>query len=378
MTMLLAELAAKSAVIALLGLAVLAAPQIHIHTRALVARLAFAALLALPVIALWGPQLSLQILPAAGGGAGGGAGVTTIDVAVWVYLAGVCAVATRQMWSLLTLYRWTQAARPLESAAWRIALAEAKARNPRLGGLTIRVSRNVQAPLSWGVPASILIDHDTSRHEERAAAVIAHEASHAERGDWVALMLMQAAATLFWFNPLVWLLQRAARDNAEEIADLAATQSVAPAAYAQVLIDCARAQARGPGAANGMAAPPQQLKRRVTQVLERFAHRSPPNAAVRVAIALGIVAASLPLAALHAAPAGQSAGLRRMIAEEEQRIAAGLLTESEVAAATSDQEARLPEDERRLAIQGRALAVEGRAAAERGRAWANERTGPRL
>ena len=57
--------------------------------------------------------------------------------------------------------------------------------------------------------------------EERRAFALAHEAMHARRRDlWRKALLLWVCA-LHWFNPLVWLLRRAAERDMEIACDAA-------------------------------------------------------------------------------------------------------------------------------------------------------------
>ena len=98
------------------------------------------------------------------------------------------------------------------------------------------VSDQVPAPLSWGwhVPV-ILINRDALAHPSEAEAIIAHEAAHLARLDWPRLLAARFAVALFWFNPLVWLLERRHLQDVEEAADAEAARRVEPTRYAQTL-----------------------------------------------------------------------------------------------------------------------------------------------
>ena len=105
------------------------------------------------------------------------------------------------------------------------------------------VSDAVPSPLSWGWRNPvILIDPDTLDEPEEAAAILAHEIAHVARRDWPVLMLTRIAATLFWFNPLVWLLEREVVQQAEEAADCEAARCVEPARYARTLLSLGAGQ----------------------------------------------------------------------------------------------------------------------------------------
>ena len=214
-----------------------------------------------------------------------------------LYLGGVAMIGGRLVAGLHTLSRWTRTATPVESRAWTDALGRASAgRDVRL-----LVSDSARSPLSWRWRRPvILLDPDSARQPDHAAAVIAHEVAHIERGDWPTLILSRIAVALFWFNPLVWLLDREVAQQAEEAADSRAARQVEPALYAQTLLDWAR-QTATPLPANSMAGTEPGLSRRVKAILDgRIARRS--GSSWTVAAMLGCAAFAVPVAALEFVP----------------------------------------------------------------------------
>ena len=132
-------------------------------------------------------------------------------------------VGGRLLVGLFLLRRWTRDARDVTCPEWLAAFE--RARGGADDRLRLMVSDSVPSPLSWGWRRPvILIDPDTLDEPEEADAILAHEMAHVARRDWLALMLTRIAATLFWFNPLVWLLEREIVQQAEEAADCEAAR----------------------------------------------------------------------------------------------------------------------------------------------------------
>jgi hypothetical protein len=171
------------------------------------------------------------------------------------------------------------------------------------GGREIRLlaSDDASSPLSWGWRRPvILLDRDTLFEREDADAILAHEIAHVQRGDWPALMLSRISVALFWFNPLVWRLDREVAQQAEEAADGFAAERVEPARYAQTLLDWAR-QSGSFVPANGMAGAEAGLSRRVKALLDgRFRRRS--NKFWSFAAMAAVAAVAAPVAALEFVP----------------------------------------------------------------------------
>jgi len=213
-----------------------------------------------------------------------------------IWAGGAAMVLARLLAGLWTLRRWTRAGEPVTHPLWQEALertaAEAGVRRP------VRLLRaDVSAPLSWGAfRPVILIDPDTAREPEEAEAVLAHEIAHVARGDWLVLILSRLAVAFFWFNPLMWLLERQIVREAEEAADARALVHVEPARYAQTLLTCAQQYTALRLPASGMA--DAALGQRVRAILERRLAVGAPNPRwIRMAV-LAVAAIAAPIAAL--------------------------------------------------------------------------------
>jgi beta-lactamase regulating signal transducer with metallopeptidase domain len=223
----------------------------------------------------------------------------TLDGAVMVamlYAAGVVLLLVRFLTGLWTLRRWTHAAQPAIDPHWRRVMDQETAgfRRP----LRLLVSPHAATPLSWGIaPAWILIGPATHDHPEQAKAVIAHEMAHIRRFDWLGLVTARMAITLFWFNPLVWLVARQLMREVELAADADALDRVDRYDYAQALLAVAGGRPVH-SEANGMAFSRTALARRINTVLDGDAGRRmrPLMPALLLVVALST---TVPLAAAH-------------------------------------------------------------------------------
>jgi beta-lactamase regulating signal transducer with metallopeptidase domain len=214
----------------------------------------------------------------------------------WLWAGGAAMVLLRLAAGLWMLRRWTRGGEPIASAAWQDALARTTAE----AGVTRPVAllrADVTAPLSWGLfRPVILIDADTAREAGEAEAVLAHEVAHVARGDWLVLILSRLAVALFWFNPLMWLLERQIVREAEEAADARALVHVEPARYAQALLSCAQQYAALRLPASGMA--DAALGQRVRAILERRLAAGAPNPRWIRLVVIAVAAVAAPIAAL--------------------------------------------------------------------------------
>jgi beta-lactamase regulating signal transducer with metallopeptidase domain len=216
------------------------------------------------------------------------------------YLGGLLMVGGRLLIGLFMLRRWTRGARDVTDPDWLAAFARVRGADDRT---RLMVSDSVPSPLSWGWRKPvILIDPDTMDEPEEADAILAHEMAHVARRDWVALMLTRIAAAVFWFNPVVWLLEREIVQQAEEAADCEAAAHVEPARYAQTLLTWAQVNG-GAFAANSIAPKHSALGRRIRAILDRR-ERPRGTAWARIA-AIACIAVAAPIAAVQLVQAAQ-------------------------------------------------------------------------
>jgi beta-lactamase regulating signal transducer with metallopeptidase domain len=214
------------------------------------------------------------------------------------FLAGLMMIALRLAVGVATLARWTAAAREVECPQWRSALERARLDAGCASAPRLLVSAECPAPLSWGWRRPvILIDTDTLGQPEDADAILAHEMAHIARRDWPMLMLARVTVALFWFNPLVWLLERECIQQAEEAADSHALGQVEPAHYAQTLLSCAQCASAMPLPANRVASN-RGLGRRVRAILDGRLRATASGSFWTVAAMLGCVAVAAPVSAL--------------------------------------------------------------------------------
>jgi hypothetical protein len=132
-------------------------------------------------------------------------------------------------------------------------------------------------------------------------AVLAHEYSHVERGDFWMLLAADIYRALFWPNPFAWWLQRRLAELAEEVADHAAVAEVEDRArYAEVLLSFAGVgQQAGPIISMARAA---TLGRRVDRILSTLSSAPAPGMPRQLAVAAILVTMVGACSLLRAAP----------------------------------------------------------------------------
>ena len=161
---------------------------------------------------------------------------------LWCWLAGTAAMVG------LATIRWIYCLRSINRAGWsRDEVLEAVVK--RLAK-KLRLRRKVRLVITHGRtgPALLGIFRPTlllpkmivdGKSPEELEPILAHELIHLRRGDlWVGLLQVLAQA-LWWFHPLVWLVNRMLTREAERCCDeeVVAELGCDPARYARCLID---------------------------------------------------------------------------------------------------------------------------------------------
>jgi beta-lactamase regulating signal transducer with metallopeptidase domain len=268
----------------------------------------------LPALARPEPGL-YQTMPALAEAPSAGAGAQPVQPTIWddptplvllAYLGGLLMVGSRLLAGLFLLGRWTRAARPATCPEWLAAFERARLAAPDGERLRLLVSDSVPSPLSWGWRNPvILIDPDTMAEAHEADAILAHEVAHVARRDWPALMIARLAATLFWFNPLVWLLEREVVQQAEEAADCEAALCVEPTQYARTLLTLAQVNGRLIPA-NSIAPKGGALGRRVRAILDRNLRERPSGSKWTAFAAMACIGIAGPVAAMQLVEAARA------------------------------------------------------------------------
>ena len=137
--------------------------------------------------------------------------------ALWVL--GAALLAALFLFGHLRIRRAFRAAEPAQDTAqWLQAFGLRFRRN-----LSIRFLDDARAPLTYGIghPVVVLPKRLETDAQQRIL-VLAHELMHVRYFDCLQKCLLSAALCVHWFNPLVWLMVRAANRDMELACDEAA------------------------------------------------------------------------------------------------------------------------------------------------------------
>jgi beta-lactamase regulating signal transducer with metallopeptidase domain len=161
-------------------------------------------------------RADMEVIPVAGLAISRMPSVATISV--WLWLAGVVVVGAWILYSHVVLHRLitrfrvrtdAELYRDLEWCAERMGVTR------KCGLWAVRGLPTV-AVHGWWRPVILVPEGLRQRFStEEIRGMFLHELAHVRRGDLVWGRLLLAVCALHWFNPLVWLLARRMRADAE-------------------------------------------------------------------------------------------------------------------------------------------------------------------
>jgi beta-lactamase regulating signal transducer with metallopeptidase domain len=210
-----------------------------------------------------------------------------------VWLVGALALLARLAAGAAQLWQRRRRSAPLDDAR-ALSLGRQIAASLRLKrAVELRVLASCRVPMTWGVlrPVVLLPAEAAGWPESRLALVLRHELGHVARHDWLARLLTQAAAALYWPNPLVWLADRAARLAQEQACDDLVLAAGVPAEdYALELVAAARRlHGRYPAGPAVAMAEPSTLGKRVDGIITARRDRRPIARRTMAAVAVAAV-----------------------------------------------------------------------------------------
>lgn len=213
------------------------------------------------------PELS-QVVSAAPAPAAPAPSFSWLAVAAVLFGAGVVVTGLHTLWSLGCVMR-------LVGCGRRERLA---------GGVVLVRTPRAASPFSWG--RYIVLPERIGAADEEA--ILLHERAHLRLGHTFDLLWMDAACSLQWFNPAVWLLRRELREVHEYEADAAVLAAGADARTYQMLLIKEAAGGRWYSVANSFNH--SKLKNRITMMLRK---RSSRRAGARALLLLPLVGVAL-------------------------------------------------------------------------------------
>ncbi|MFV3128788.1 M56 family metallopeptidase [Niveispirillum sp. KHB5.9] len=193
---------------------------------------------------------------------------------------------------------------------------------PWTGTHDVRVSTRINVPLT--IAGSILLPPDHVRWTDvKRRAVLAHEASHIQRGDYYTLLLAAIHRALFWFSPVAWWLNNHLAELAEANSDTDALEQMEDRLnYAEILVEMAHKASRLPA---GLAmARPATVAARVDRILAGGTLPLRMNAARWVLVLALLAPAAIATAGTNGVDKTDPVVAARMVEQQKPRTAVAM------------------------------------------------------
>ena len=139
-------------------------------------------------------------------------------LAVWT--TGTLLSAARIAFGSLRIARIRRAATPVDEE-WRSVCERLAARLGVARPVRLYFSSEVAVPVTLGLQRPVILLPEGARrwNDERRRVVLLHELAHVRRGDWVALLVGQAASAVYWFHPFAWSTRVQMQKDCERACD---------------------------------------------------------------------------------------------------------------------------------------------------------------
>jgi len=219
-------------------------------------------------------------------------GLATSGVMLW--MAGMVGLLSRRLAGFVQLAQLRRGSQPESDPGVLALFREVQSAAGLLQNVELRQSPSCVVPLTWGSLRPILLVPVgvSSWPPGRLRSVFLHELAHIARRDWLGRCLAQAAAAVFWMNPLVWVGLRALVASQEQACDDRVMEhGVPPDEYTADLLSCARLLRRSESFAGLAMARTSTLEKRILALLDENRSGSRTKAAARWAVALVLLGA---------------------------------------------------------------------------------------
>lgn len=166
----------------------------------------------------------------------------------------------------------------------------------------ILLHEDIQTPLTCGVRrATIMLPSGVREWSEaELRRVLIHELEHVRRGDWILQLATRAICSVYWFHPLVWMAWRRLSLEAERACDDAVIQSTESTEYADQLVLLARRLSKPHGLTTIGMANRSDLSIRVSSILDDRQRRGRAGLLATASIMLGASFLVLSIASFRA------------------------------------------------------------------------------
>jgi TonB family protein len=281
-------------------------------TRHLVCALSLGTMLLMPLLALSSPPFGLEMsLPALSSVSMASARAVNVSsvslnpqvtfVLALAWAGGALLLLLRSLLGFQLIARELGASARCDEQEWHDDLRNLS-RQLGLGPSQVKLRRAaVASPMTCGLlRAKILLPQAAQRWDSfRRRAILLHELAHVRRHDVLINQLANVACAMFWFNPMVWIIDaRLHREQELACDDVVLQAGVPPAPYAALLLDSSRGSASHFLFGCPMASGARILKVRFAHLLDSRQNRG-INRTLAALLGAGFAAVLVLLSAVH-------------------------------------------------------------------------------
>lgn len=202
---------------------------------------------------------------------GGVVNTAAAVLAVWALTAAVLML--RSMVKYFSVCRTLKRiSAPAVSAEVLAACDEVKASMSIKRGISVRVSRDVESPLLFGIVHPAVIIPERSFTYKELVMIMAHELTHYRHRDLIVKLLTSAAVCIHWFNPVAYLLARSVNAACElccdeSVLDLLKLEDKKE--YGRLIISVIESSVKRSCAfTTAMASPKREVQNRLIRIVE--------------------------------------------------------------------------------------------------------------
>ncbi|MFB0564965.1 MAG: M56 family metallopeptidase [Candidatus Aminicenantaceae bacterium] len=193
---------------------------------------------------------------------------------ITIWTAGLIFLLIRIFSGLYGAHRLTRQGKRISGSLWHLLLQRFLNTISIKRKVSLFSHAQVKAPLTWGVikPVVIMPAEAGNWTKNQCSSALFHELSHIKRYDFLIKILARFICSLYWFNPLSWLVFRSMKNEQEKACDeLVLKAGVKPSTYAADLLSIKKAgqiQWNPPAAVLG-AVGKSQFNERVLTILKK-------------------------------------------------------------------------------------------------------------
>lgn len=180
-----------------------------------------------PTLAALVPYSILIELPVYASQSGDGTGLNWSAVIVALYLIPASVLFGRLLFAMRSVRALQRSSECVGNKQLLTQLAALKSQLNISRNISLLICNRIESPVSFGLlkPQIMLPVQALEWNESTLTDVLLHELCHIKRLDWLTTLSAYVIASVFWFNPLVWLAVKRLREESENSCDTAVINS---------------------------------------------------------------------------------------------------------------------------------------------------------